>query len=431
MSLKFRHYFLLLFLGFHHLSFGQGQGRSPYSAVGIGELSDETNAVQDMMGGTGVSFGNTFYINALNPALLGKDRVVNGLKYVAFNVSGNGYFRNLEQGNSLSQDFGMNLSNLSMAFPVLRQWTVGVSFRPYSVVDNENYLRKPFSGGSSAISSYTFSDYGGLSKVGLTNSFTLARGLHAGVEAQYYFGNVVRDTTSLFISPSMQYNRYTGRSSLKGASLKGGVAYQQKLNKKWKANVGATYQMGNNLKGEYLNIHQLLVEGTNGMIPSGAPDTLVIRNQTTSIPARYKVGLSLEKTYKWVLAAEYGFTDWEGISRPFDTRAAQTLRNSKEMNFGVEWIPNVNSTAYFNQVFYRAGFKSVTTPYYMNGIQVKDNSFSLGMSMPLGKGGSYVDWALAVGRRGTLDNNLVKENYARISMSFSLMRDWFHRPRIQ
>lgn len=431
MSLKFRHYFLLFFLGVHHLSFGQGQGRSPYSSIGIGELTDETTAVQDMMGGTGVSFSNTFYINGVNPALVGKDRVVNGLKYVAFNVSGNGYFRNQEQNNTLGQDFGMNLSNLAMAFPVLRQWTIGVDFRPYSMVDNENFIRKPFLGGSSAISSYTFTDYGGLSKVGLTNSFNPARGLYVGVEAQYFFGNVVRDTTSLFVTSSMDYQRYTGRTSLKGASLKGGVAYQQKISKKWKANVGATYQLSNDLKGEHLNIYQLLYEGTNGITPSGTPDTLSVSDIRTSIPARYKLGVSLEKTYNWIIAAEYGFTDWEGISRPFDDRAAQSLRNSKELNFGVEWIPNVNSGAYFNQVFYRAGFKSVTTPYYLNGIQIKDNSASFGMSMPLGKGGSYIDWAVAIGRRGTLANNLVKENYARISVSFSLMRDWFHRPRIQ
>ena len=430
MSLKFRHYFLLFFLVVHHLSYGQGQGRSPYSVIGIGELSDETTAIQDMMGGTGVSFSNTFYVNGLNPALMAKDRVINGLKYVAFNVSGSGYFRNLEQGTSLGQDFGLNLSNLSMAFPVARQWTIGVNFRPYSIVDNENFTRRSFSG-SSSISSYTFTDNGGLSKVGLTNSFNIARGLYAGVEAQYFFGNIVRDTTSMFVTSIRQYNRYTGRSSLKGASLKGGLAYQQKLNKKWKANVGATYQLGTDLKGEYLHVHQLLMDGTNGIAPTGSPDTLALHDFSTSIPSRYKLGISLEKTFNWIFAAEYGFTNWEGISKPFDARAAQTLRNSKEFNFGIEWIPNVNSSAYFNQVFYRAGFKSVTTPYYMNGIQIKDNSASFGMSMPLGKSASYIDWALAIGRRGTLANNLVKENYARISVSFSLMRDWFHRPRIQ
>lgn len=429
MSLKLRLAYLSFLLFSSSLAFAQGQGRSPYSTIGIGELTGETNAVQDMMGGAGVSFSNTFYVNTLNPALLGKDRVVNGMKYVAFAVGGNGNFRNQEQNGMLGQDFAMNLSNLTMAFPVVRNWSIGVNFKPHSTVDYENVIRKNFNG-SSAISAYNFSDNGGLSKVGLTNSVQVAKGLYLGVEGQYYFGNIVRDTTSLFVS-STSYDKYSGRTSLSGLSLKGGVAYQHRLNRSWRANIGGTYQLGSDLSGEQINLYQAMVNGSNGMAPVDSPDTLSVRNYKTSLPSSYRVGLSLEKTYNWLFAAEYAFTDWEGIKRPFDQRAANVLRNSQQVSLGVEWIPNVNSSAYFDQIFYRAGFKSVNTPYYISGIQIKDNSFSFGMSMPLGKGGSYFDWAVAMGNRGTLENNLVKERYVKVSVSFSLMRDWFHRPRIQ
>lgn len=429
MSLKLRQILLLTFIGAGHLAFSQGQGKSPYSSIGIGELTDETTASQDMMGGTGVSFTNTFYINGVNPALLAKDRVINGLKYVAFNVSGKGYFRNLQQGQDVAQDFGMNLSNLSMAFPVLPKWAIGVSFKPYSITENETQIRKPFDG-SSSISSYTYTDYGGLSKVGLTNSVMLARGLYVGVEGQYYFGNITRDTTTHFMGDET-YARYSVRHSLKGLSLKGGIAYQQKISKNWKLNVGGTYQLGNNVEGERINTFQQLVSSSNGLTTVTVPDTLAIGTTTASLPARYKLGLSLEKTYNWVFAAEYGLVDWEGISKPFDDKAKNVLRNSQEMNFGIEWVPNVSSSKYFNQVFYRIGFKSVTTPYYINNTHIKDNSVSAGFSLPLGKGASYLDLGASVGRRGTLSNNLVQENYIKISASFSMVRDWFHRPRIQ
>ncbi len=114
----------------------------------------------------------------------------------------------------LGQDFAMNLSNLTMAFPVVRNWSIGVNFKPHSTVDYENVIRKNFNG-SSAISAYNFSDNGGLSKVGLTNSAQVAKGLYLGVEGQYYFGNIVRDTTSLFVS-STSYDKYSGRTSLSG-----------------------------------------------------------------------------------------------------------------------------------------------------------------------------------------------------------------------
>ncbi|MDP5121412.1 MAG: hypothetical protein NWQ46_07455, partial [Spirosomaceae bacterium] len=66
--------------------FSQGQGNSPYSVFGLGEPASMTNVTQDAMGGTGVSFGNTFYVNFLNPAMLVKNRSIGAYKYVAFSV---------------------------------------------------------------------------------------------------------------------------------------------------------------------------------------------------------------------------------------------------------------------------------------------------------------------------------------------------------
>jgi hypothetical protein len=48
----------------------------------------------------------------------------------------------------------------------------------------------------------------------------------------------------------------------------------------------------------------------------------------------------------------------------------------------------------------------------------------------MGRGTNYLDLGVALGRRGTTSNGLVQENYAKASVSFSLTRDWFHRPRI-
>lgn len=432
MSIKFKYLFLFVSLSFCQNIFAQGEGQSPYSVYGLGDLNDETVAAQDMMGGAGVSFSNAFYINTLNPALVVKGRYINGLKYVAFNFSGKGTFKRLEQGQNLGEDFDMNLSNITLAFPILPKWAIAVGFRPYSSVDNEVTVNKAFSG-SSSIANYTYRDYGGLSKVNLTNSLILAKGLYAGIEAQYYFGNISRDTTTYFLGGNTYYDRYTGRTDLKGVSLKGGLAYQYKLNKKWYLNAGATYQLGSELKGDRLHIFQKMIDVGNGLIPesTAGPDTLSLTDFSTNLPKKFKIGLSLEKPFNWLIAAEYGITNWEGIDKPYDEISKKVLRNSTELNVGVEWVPNVASGRYFNQVFYRLGFKSVKTPYYLNNTEIMDNSFSFGFSLPLGKGSNYVDLGLALGRRGTIDNNLVQENYAKVSVSFSMLRDWFHRPRIQ
>jgi hypothetical protein len=68
----------------------------------------------------------------------------------------------------------------------------------------------------------------------------------------------------------------------------------------------------------------------------------------------------------------------------------------------------------------------------INNTKIKDQSFSLGLSVPMGFGNpSYVDIAVAVGRRGVNANNLIAENYTKISVNFSLLSSWFNKPRIE
>ena len=409
-----------------NFSYSQGIGMSPYSVFGVGELMDDAFGPQQMMGGAGVSFANTFYLNEINPALLSKGRVINGVKYVGFNVGGTGYFRNIEQNDKLNKDFGLNLSKLAIAFPVVPKWTFGFNFRPYSVMDYEVERTANFEG-SSSIANYKYKDLGSISKVGFVNSVQPIKGLYLGIEGQYFSGNISHDTTMNFLG-TQSFTQYISRQNLSGFSAKGGLAYQQKLSKNWFLNVGGTYQLASGLKGENIQVFRQY-EGTE-VTALTAVDTLALGNNSNKLPGQYKLGFSLEKTYNWLFAFDYGVTEWEKNNIPVGNSSLDKFRNSRELSFGLEWIPDVSSHSYFNQVFYRLGYKSVNTPYVINTTRIKDNSVSFGLSLPLGQGTNYLDLGLAVGQRGTALNNLIKENYVKFTFGFSLSRDWFHKPTI-
>lgn len=422
--------YIPLFLGINLHGFSQGQGNSPYSVFGLGELTDDSFGPQDMMGGTGVSFTNTFYLNEINPALLSKGRVISGLKYVGLGVGATGHYRNLEQDNNINQDFALNLSRLSIAFPIVSRWTTGFNFRPYTVMDSEYESSVHFEG-SSTIATNHYKDQGAISKVGFVNSVTPVRGLYLGVEAQYLFGSINRDTLTSFLG-SGDYIKYGSRSRLSGFSLKSGAAYQQKLVDNWFLNLGATYQMDSKLKGEYIHIFQTLSDTQADVGPAivGPTDTLGLTTTSSGLPSKYKVGFSIEKPFNWLIALDYGLTNWEDISHYYQPSSVNTYKNSTELGVGLEWVPGVASSGYFSQVFYRVGFKTVNTPYFINNTRIKDNSFSFGLSLPMGHGTNYFDVGVAFGQRGTTINSLVKENYVKFSVSLSLVRDWFHRPTI-
>lgn len=411
------------------LAFGQGQGNSAYNTVGIGSLADESNAAQDMMGGTGASFSNTFYANQINPALLVKNRVIGFNKYVAFNVGMKGNYKTITQGNKIQQDFGMNLSNLTFIFPIYRKWATAVSFKPYSLADNISVGKKTFAGTNTETTT-EFSSKGGLSQVAFNNSFQVAKGLYWGIEGQYLFGNISRDTTST-IAKSAEYFRYTGRYDLNGFSVKTGLATQVKLNSKWFFNIGAAYQLGSNLKGETLRVFSVLGESSAGPTYIQAPDTISINKIASQTPQKLRAGISFESPYHWILAADYSVTQWAG-KKQFENRANTYLKNSTEYNVGLEWLPKSSSSRYLDQVFYRVGYRQIQMPFSIANTSLSDKSLSFGLSLPLGyRSPSYIDLGVAVGRRGTAASGLIQENYTKISVNFSLLSSWFYKPKIE
>lgn len=62
---------LILFMGcfaIHHISYGQFSS-STYSSLGIGVFNNSGLTQNQGMGGMGVSFGNSYSINHVNPAV--------------------------------------------------------------------------------------------------------------------------------------------------------------------------------------------------------------------------------------------------------------------------------------------------------------------------------------------------------------------------
>lgn len=417
--------FLILLISYSQ-SYAQGQGSTPYSVFGIGELAEPTDAVQDMMGGAGSSFSNGFYVNLVNPALVVKNRMVGEYKYVAFNVGLKGNYRNLVQGDQANTNFGYNLQNLTLSFPASKTWAMAVALRPYSMVDYTTTTQR-------VISNEQFNNVnshkGGISRVSYINSISLFNNLFLGIEGSYNFGVIYKDSTQYLASNGNQQRNST-RLSTKGASLKLGAAYQQKLSKKWRLNLGGSVETRGKLNTEVLNTFAIYNDTGNGPALQTVPDTLSLASITSNSPAQMKFGVSLESPYHWIFAADYGITKWSNANA-IDDISQRFLKDSKDLSLGIEWLPNSTSTKYLNQVFYRVGFASSTTPYNINGAVVKDNRFSAGLSLPMGfRNPSYINLGVALGRRGVNDNNLVQENYVRISTSFSLLSPWFIKPKI-
>lgn len=408
----------------------QGQGNSPYSVLGMGELSEPTAPAQDMMGGTGVSFSNAFYVNSINPALLVKNRVASGYKYVAFNVGFRGNLKTINTTNQAVRDFGMNMQSLSISSALTNNWATSIILSPYSIMDYHSVKTGPIEGQPEGTITYDNNYTGGINRISYINSFRAFKNLYLGLEGHYNFGSMLKDSTSYLFNDLTNQLRTSTRLNANGASVKIGAAYQQKLSEDWRFNVGASFEKSAKLKTQTLRTLGTFADVGNGAFLTRKPDTLANVSGTIQTPDQIRLGISFESPFHWVFAADYYQTNWDK-ARGFNKSEDSYFGTSKEYRFGIEYLPNSNSTKYFNQVFYRAGFSTGDSPYVIAGQRIKDSKVTMGISMPMGfRNPNYLNLGVALGNRGVTTNNLIKENYVRISVSFDLLSPWYIKPKI-
>lgn len=409
----------------------QGLGNSPYSALGIGEPYSQANITNLGMGSVGISNANAFHLNLQNPALLARRA-----RYTVFEVGIIGQYKpqvsQYQAGAAQSQrDFGANLNYIALAFPASSRWTTSLNLRPYTYVDYQSrvYDRVP---NTIYEVQKTYSGKGAVNKASFTNGFRFGKNVYVGVDASFLFGNVTNNSDSrLLINSTTSTTEPTdivvsriNRTNYKDIIWKLGAAWRPKLSEKWTLNLGATYDPKTKVNASQTDVNQQVsLSGTT----LSAPDTLRA-NLTghTTLPQQANFGISLERNNKLLVGVDVGFQKWSQYRTT--NQQATNLLDGMSVAAGIEYIPKINSTKYWDLVTYRAGFQYIKTPYQLDGRQVKDFNGSVGISLPMGSYlVNHVNLAFVAGQRGALVGTQIRERYVRVALGFTLNDRWFYR----
>jgi hypothetical protein len=154
------------------------------------------------------------------------------------------------------------------------------------------------------------------------------------------------------------------------------------------------------------------------------------------LPSTARFGFSLGSSSNiWKIAGDIKYMDFSGYRKFGQT---DSLKNSFQFGLGLQWIPNAKSQPnHLKHIVYRVG------GYYNSGyLKLRDEAISFwgisaGIGLPFNrprystnksqKAVSMVNIALSAGQMGTLNQDLIKEQFVRLSLSFSLTDDWFQR----
>jgi hypothetical protein len=139
------------------------------------------------------------------------------------------------------------------------------------------------------------------------------------------------------------------------------------------------------------------------------------------------LGISYGQLDKYRLLAEFRTSDWGNYENTLQSQSG--LSRSNAITLGAQYTPDYTSiNNYLALMTYRVGFSLERTPYVVNGQQIDEMALNFGLTAPLRYNSLNV--GLRLGNRGSLSNNLVRENFFRISLGLSVGDEsWFYRQR--
>lgn len=407
-------FFILLFLISSYAVQAQKFTSSPYSRFGVGELAKQGTARNKAMGGTGIALRNGLFLNTLNPASF---TTIDSTTFL-FDIGVTGGITQLESSDAKQSEQQLNFEYISMGFSIKKWWGMAAGLRKVSNVGYD--LSFDFKDKNIGNYNANYIGSGGINKVFLANAFRLSPKLSVGINANYNWGKIT--TTKKIVFEGGNGLPFNSEEELTVSNLNFdvGLQYTMKLEKKREMVIGATFGNKTDLTGKYKSL--LYRTNTSDIISSKELD-----KNTVELPNRFGIGLAINSR-KLTLAADAHYQAWGNVASINTQSSALSvkLKDSYGLALGAEYTPNKYSgRKFFDRLNYRAGAYYNNSHLEINGTQLKEIGLTAGLGIPVRS--SYINLAVELGTRGTTDNNLINEKFARISLSFTLFEAWFQK----
>jgi hypothetical protein len=419
-----KRFFVLPLIAAGYLLNAQTIGNSPYAAFGIGDVKYDNTTDISAMGGISTAyiwdFNNSF--NFSNPAA-NKNLELTTLKIEGSNE--NNFFKSNQDNMSVTKH-STYLSNVTIAFPISSKVKFGMGYQPYSSKKYTVLTNETLASGSTQASLYRGD--GTISTVQAALSYQITPEFALGLRSNFFFGNLY-DINELTFSDAELINGYETKNKVKTFNFTLGTAYQKKLQNDKKLTLGATYTLGATgmMETRYTNSTYYYTAGET-------KNNISIIDEKYSedknlIPMEFSLGAGYGKDGKWFLGTQVDYKKGETIQflgQPF------VNENSYKVSAGGWYLPNYNNFRnYFSRVTYRYGAYYEKGNLAFNGTNVNQFAITGGMSFPFENRSasrmSGIDLGIELGKRGTLDNNLIRQNFINLKIGINFADKWFNK----
>ncbi len=395
------------------LTSGSTNAVSPYSYFGLGDLSDPALSRNYGMGSLSIASFDRFNVNSVNPANLAD------LTYTSVELTFNYRLNDLRTQTEGAYFRSGGLSGFEAAFPTRKNLVFAMGLTPISAIGYDVEQVRAVTDGSTTevYQSRSIAD-GGLSSVHLSAARRFLRNrLSVGLSARYYFGSLAEQRTTSVLGGSIAV--YNINDTYSGFSPTLGINFADSLRSTLEY-----FRVGFSLR--FPTQISVASQATGFATFSDSLTTLEDRSTTVTLPTQLSFGLAYTIGGKYSVGLEAHYEDWSAF-RYFERQ--QSLDSRIRVNLGTEWIPVYNSSRFFHRMNYRAGLRYENSHLNFNGRSIDLMSFTLGMGIPISRNFSMINLAATAGRRGTLTDGLIRENFFQFVIGLNFTELWFVKRR--
>lgn len=416
---------VILLTAFFITGHAQNEISSPYSKYGIGLLTNICAGPMDAMGKVGYALQDPYQINFKNPASYVAFDSLSFIADVAFSINSSTLStKTIKQKSTYARP-----DYITIGLPVTRHWRTSVGVLPYSnlgykIIDTRTTEK-------SGTVNYTYEGTGGLLQLYWGNAFKICKGLSIGLNASYLFGTLTNSRTAEFdVNDNYFHTMVNSNTAVDGIHLSAGVQYFATIRKNHTLGFGVVYE---NSAYVWAKQSDFIYNYDKTGIYADINDTIYYANDNTTmkIPQNIGGGISYQYKEQWWVTADVTWQNWKKYR--IDTIQGSNLQDALTTSIGIQFIPNILASSYLKKIRIRAGFRYSTGYISLNNQSIDNYSVSFGLDFPLKmfNTNSSLGIMAEYGQMGTIRNDLLKENYFRFSLHFTLQERWYQRVKLE
>ena len=408
--------FLILATAITNVVLSQNNTSSPYSLFGIGSENKTTTGSLAGLGNTGIANDSPLQINLTNPASLGN--IVKKSFLYEFGVN----YTSSEIKNSLTSENAKNgnISHVAIAFPIKHNWGLSIGLLPQTKVGYDITIDSNVLGTEEELSINTNGE-GGINNFYIATGIKLNKKLNLGLEASFLFGTI------------SETQRYTSNSTFLisednnylGFNLKTGFQYAFFNKKNQKTTIGGTLQIPVTFSGSQIRSSSAETDAGTIIIVENEVENDI---QDIDLPIASGLGITSNIYKDFTASLDYKKLLWANTDQAIET---EQYSNQDIYAFGLEYAPSKRKLKYLNRLKYRFGFNYNSGFLTISDKKINSYFVSLGAGIPLGKTSrNLMNLSYSYGREGTTQNDLIQENFHKITLNLSFIGKWFQERKI-